>query len=255
MFQRFALRRAKLLISPSQAHAREVAQELHSDEASIRIIPNCFDPIEIPASVNGSRDENTILYVGRLEQVKGIPLLLEAARLVVQKFPGARFIFAGSSHPTLPKEDVDAMIRSYSLQNHVEQLGHVSQQGLIRLYRKAALCVIPSHYESFGLVALEAMACGIAVVATRVGALPEVIENGSTGLLVPPGDPNDLAEAISELLADPRKRARMGEAGSARARGKYSIEQISSINISMYEGVVARLSGFDRLNYMPSELS
>lgn len=255
VLQRFALRRAKLLVSPSHAHAREVTQELHSDDASIRIIPNCFDPAGIPPSVNGSRDENTVLYVGRLEQVKGIPLLLEAARLVVQKFPGARFIFAGSSHPTLPKEDVDAMIRSYSLQNHVEQLGHVSRQGLIRLYRKAALCVVPSHYESFGLVALEAMACGIAVVATRVGGLPEVIKNGSTGLLVPPGDPNDLAGAISELLADPRKRARMGEAGSARARGKYSIEQISSINISMYEGIVARLSGFDRLNYMPNELS
>jgi glycosyltransferase involved in cell wall biosynthesis len=253
--QRFALRRARLLLSPSQAHAREVAQELHADDASIRIIPNCFDLAEIPSSVSDSRDENTVLYVGRLEQVKGIPLLLAAGQLVVQKFPGARFILAGSSHPSLPKEDIDAMIRSYSLQNHVEQLGHVPQQELIRLYRKASLCVIPSHYESFGLVALEAMACGVAVVASQTGGLPEVIENGSTGLLVPPGDANALAEAIGQLLSDPVKRARMGEAGSARAREKYSIEQNALLNISVYEGIVAQPGALDRLNYMRSELS
>jgi len=255
VLQRFALRRARLLISPSQAHAREVAQELHADDASIRIIPNCFDLAEIPSSVNDSRDENTVLYVGRLEPVKGIPLLLAAAQLVVQEFPSARFILAGSSHPRLPREDIDAMIHSYSLQDHVALLGHVSQQELICLYRKASLCVVPSHYESFGLVALEAMACGVAVVAAQTGGLPEVVENGSTGLLVPPGNANALAEAIGELLGDPRKRARMGEAGSARARGKYSIEQNVLLNISMYEGIIARLGSFERLNYMPSELS
>lgn len=252
--QRIAFRRAKILISPSQAHAREVAQELHCDSASIRLIPNCFNSAEIPSSVNGSRDENTVLYVGRLEKVKGIPLLLEAARQVVQEYPKVRFILAGSFHPTLPREDIDAMIRSYSLQHHVELPGHVSQQELTLLYRKASLCVVPSHYESFGLVALEAMASGAAVIAAQTGGLPEVIENGRTGLLFPPGDANALAEGIVDLLGDPGKRARMGEAGSARARGKYSIEQNALLNISMYEGIVARSSAFDRLNYMPSEL-
>jgi glycosyltransferase involved in cell wall biosynthesis len=179
---------------------------------------------------------------------------LEAAQLVVQKCPSARFILAGSSHPSLPREDIDAMIRNYSLQNHVEQLGHVSQQELISLYGKASLCVVPSHYESFGLVALEAMACGVAVIAAQTGGLPEVIENGCTGLLVPPGDAKALAEAIGDLLGDPEKRARMGEAGSASARGKYSIKQNALLNISMYEEMVARFSAFDRLNYMPSEL-
>jgi glycosyltransferase involved in cell wall biosynthesis len=255
LLQRFAFRRARLLISPSQAHAREVAQELHSDIESIRVIPNCVDLTEIPSSTNGPRDESTVLYVGRIEQVKGIPLLLEAAQLVVQECPSTRFILAGSSHPTLPREDIAAMISRYSLQNHVEQLGHVSQQELISLYRRASLCVVPSHYESFGLVALEAMACGVAVVATQTGGLPEVIEDGSTGLLVPPGDASALAGAICELLGDPRKRSRMGEAGSARARGKYSIKQNTLLNISMYEGIVARPGAFDRLNYIPSELS
>ena len=255
MLQRIALRRAKLLTSPSHAHALEVAQELQTEKASIRIIPNCSDLAETPYSVNGSRDENTVLYVGRLEQVKGIPLLLEAANLVVQEYPGARFILAGSSHPTLPPEDIDAMIRSYSLQKHVAQLGHVSQQELMSLYRKAALCVVPSHYESFGLVALEAMACGVAVVAAQTGGLPEVVENGTTGLLVSPGDANALAGAIGELLGDPGKRARMGDAGRARARANYSIEKNALLNISMYEATVARPGAFDRLNYMPSGLS
>jgi len=105
-----------------------------------------------------------------------------------------------------------------------------------------------------GCAYLEAMACGVTVVATQTGGLPEVIEHGSTGLLVPPGDADALAQAICELLGDSRRRARMGEAGSARAREKYSIKQNALLNISMYEEIVARLSGFDRLNYMPSEL-
>jgi glycosyltransferase involved in cell wall biosynthesis len=251
--QRIALRRAQLLISPSQAHAREVAHELNSDIASIRIIPNCFNRAEIPKGVR-ARDENTVLYVGRLEPVKGIPLLLEAAQLVVQKCPSVRFLLAGAFHPTLPREDIDAMIRRYSLQNHVEQLGHISQEKLGRLYSKASLCVVPSHYESFGLVALEAMAYGIPVIATQTGGLPEVIENGSTGLLVPPGNAHALANAIGELLGDPEKCRRMGEAGSTRARVKYSIEHNALVNISTYERIVARLNPFHRLDYMPSEL-
>ena len=247
VLQRIALRRATLLISPSQAHAREVAHELRSHVASIRIIPNCFNRAEIPEGVEGSRDENTVLYVGRLEPVKGVPLLLEAAQLVVQKCPGVRFLLAGSFHPTLPREDIDAMIRRYSLQNQVEQLGHISQLKLAGLYSKASLCVVPSHYESFGLVALEAMAYGIPVIAAQTGGLPEVIENGSTGLLVPPGNANALATAISELLGDPEERRRLGEAGRVSARVKYSTEQNALLNISTYERIVARLSPFHRV--------
>lgn len=84
------------------------------------------------------------------------------------------------------------------------------------------LFVLPSRWEGFGLVLLEAMAAGRAVVASRVSAIPEVVEDGVTGLLVPPGDPAALAAAIGALLADPARRAAMGAAGRARVTTRFA---------------------------------
>jgi glycosyltransferase involved in cell wall biosynthesis len=233
--QRFALRRAKLLISPSRAHAQEIARELRYDPRSLQVIPHCIDLAEIPSSDQVTGDGRTVLFVGRLERVKGISLFLEAAELVVQECPTARFLVAGANHPTLPHAEIDQMIRSYSLQEHVERLGHVPWHELVSLYREASVCAVPSHYESFGLVALEAMACGVPVVAARAGGLPEIIEDGMTGLLVPAGDTPALAKAIVSLLKDRGERTQMGSAGRERARTKFSVEENSAANLCLYK--------------------
>jgi glycosyltransferase involved in cell wall biosynthesis len=227
--QRFALRRAKLLISPSRAHAQEIARELRYDPTSLQVVPNCIDLAEMPFSDQVTGDGRTVLFVGRLERVKGISLFLEAARLVIQDCPTTRFLVAGANHPTLPHAEIDQRIRNYSLQDHVEQLGYVPWNKLVSLYQEATVCVVPSHYESFGLVALEAMACGVPVVATRAGGLPEIIEDGMTGLLVTSGDAPELANAIVSLLRDRKERTQMGSAGRERARSKFSIELILRI--------------------------
>lgn len=240
--QRFALRRAKLLISPSRAHAQEIARELRYDPSSLQVVRNCIDLTEIPSSDQVTGDGRTVLFVGRLERVKGFSLFLEAAQLVVQECPTTRFLVAGANHPTLPHEEIDQMILSYSLQSHVEQLGHVPWHELIPLYQQASVCVVPSHYESFGLVALEAMACGVPVVAARAGGLPEVIEDGMTGLLVPAGDAPALANAIVSLLRDREERTQMGSAGRERARTKFSIEEHSAANLCLYKDM-NRLNG------------
>jgi glycosyltransferase involved in cell wall biosynthesis len=252
--QRFALRRAVLLVSPSRAHAQEIARELHSDHTSSRVIPNCIDLEELPSS-EVSREQNLVLFVGRLERVKGVSLLLEAARMVVQECPNTRFVLAGASHPTMPAEEIDAIIRSYSLEEHFERLNFVPRQKLISLYQRAAICVVPSHYESFGLVALEAMACGLPVVATRVGGLPEVVKDKVTGLLVPPNAPAALAKAICELLTDPSKRTSMGKAGYERARAKFSVEHHAIVNECLYEEILARLNTTARDNAISGQLA
>jgi len=246
--QRFAIRRAKLLISPSRAHAEEIARELRYDPRSLGVVPNCIDLAEIPSGDQATGDGRTVLFVGRLERVKGISLFLEAAQLVMQECPTTRFLVAGANHPTLPHAELDQMVRSYSLQDHVEQLGQVPWQELVSLYQRASVCVVPSHYESFGLAALEAMACGVPVVAARAGGLPEIIEDGMTGLLVTAGDAAALAKAIVSLLKDREERTQMGSAGRERARTKFSIEENSAANLSLYEdlkSIEAGRSGID----------
>lgn len=244
--QRFALRRARLLISPSRAHAQEIARELHYDPTSLEVVPNCIDLAEIPSGDQVTRDGRTVLFVGRLERVKGISLFLKAAKLVVQECPNTRFLVAGANHPTMPPAEIEELIQSCSLQNHVEQLGYLPRHDLIPLYQQASVCVVPSYYESFGLVALEAMACGVPVVAARAGGLPEVIEDGRTGLIVPSGDAPALAKAIVTLLTDQQERTQMGSAGRERARTKFSIEENSAANLSLYQDMKSLEGGRPR---------
>ncbi|MHB1422892.1 MAG: glycosyltransferase, partial [Gemmataceae bacterium] len=116
-------------------------------------------------------------------------------------------------------------------------LGHVPWPKLMDCYRRAALFVMPSYYETFGISCVEAMAFGLPVVATRAGGLPEVVEDGVTGLLVPPGDPAALAAAMARLLADPDLRRRMGQAGRQRAIEKFTAERVVRETISVYERV------------------
>ena len=244
MLQRLALRRAQRLISPSEAHAREIAKELNCDHEAIPIVPNCTDLEVASARSSGSAPQPAVLFVGRFERVKGLLLLLQAARLVVNEFPAARFVLAGGTHPTLPLEEIHATIDRYSLQQHIELRGYVPAQELVRLYHEALLCVVPSHYESFGLVALESMACGLPVVASGVGGLAEVVDHDRTGLLVPPGDAEILAKEIIGLLNDPQRCRRMGEAGRQRTRERFAIENSLKRTLAIYEATSNAPSAF-----------
>ncbi|HEY6231366.1 MAG TPA: glycosyltransferase family 4 protein [Pyrinomonadaceae bacterium] len=234
MLQRVALRRASVLVSPSRGHAREIARELRHHETSIRIIPNATNLIE-PRAPRTGNDNPTVLFAGRLEPVKGILVLLEAAAEVVKQLPMTRFVLAGNSHPALPLENLESSIRDYRLEKNVMQVGALKKGELESWYRRASLCVVPSHYESFGLVALEAMAAGLPVVATRVAGLPELVESGMTGLLVEAADAKSLAAAITRVLNDPVSAAAMGTAARERVREKFLVSQNAPLNLSLYQ--------------------
>jgi glycosyltransferase involved in cell wall biosynthesis len=251
MLQRFALRRATVLLSPSEAHAREIAQELGANHKSIRIVPNGITVNEV-SNPQESRNDATVLYVGRLERVKGVPLFLQAAQRLASEFPSVRFVLAGGSHPTLSRNDIDSMIRSYQLEDKVQFLGHVPRLILIDLFRKSTVCVVPSHYETFGLVALEAMTWGVPVVASRTGALPEIVVDGVTGLLVSTGNHTAFAEAIGRLLRNPAERKRMGMAGRERVLTEFSAENNIALSLRVYEEVTARTNEPRPLNAVQS---
>jgi glycosyltransferase involved in cell wall biosynthesis len=157
---------------------------------------------------------------------------------VLEEIPGVKFIFAGASHPTLPTEELDELINTNGLSGKVERLGQVGRDRLGTLYRAASVCVLPSYYESFGLAALEAMSFEVAVVATRVGGLPEVVDDGITGLLVKPGDASALAKALLALLTDPERRGRMGKLGRERAELLFSADRIFDMNLAIYQQAI-----------------
>lgn len=236
--QRSAIRSAQMLISPSRAHASEIAGEFAPQQLPITVIPNCVElEPSLPTISEPGRGLN-VLYVGRLEKGKGLVDLLLAARLVLHDIPEVKLILAGASQPTLPTEELDELIISNGLSGKVERLGQVGRERLGVLYRAASVCVLPSYYESFGLAALEAMSCGVAVVGTRVGGLPEVVEHGVTGLLVAPGDANALAKALLDLLTDPERRESMGRLGRERAERLFSADSVFDMNMCMYQQAI-----------------
>ncbi|TAK34795.1 MAG: glycosyltransferase family 1 protein [Chloroflexota bacterium] len=240
LLQRMSMRRARLLISPSRAHAREVSTELGSNCPPVEIIPNCVESPRILRYDAEGRDDATVLFAGRLEQCKAVPVLLAAAGHVLRECSSARFVLAGAPHPTLASGEIDALIRHHALDGHIELIGHVPREQLDWWYRRATICVLPSYYETFGISALEAMANGVPVVATSVGGLPEVVQHGVVGLLVAPGNAPALAEAILRLLKDPETRRQMGLAGLTRSRTDFDALGTTEKTVNAYGRILGR---------------
>jgi glycosyltransferase involved in cell wall biosynthesis/LmbE family N-acetylglucosaminyl deacetylase/SAM-dependent methyltransferase len=231
--QRVALRRAKLLISPSYAHAREIRDELRGPLPPIVVVPNALG-IE---KGNGHRQTTkapNVLYAGRIEQRKGIETLLNAAAQTREELPQSQFIFAGDFHSSVSPIEFQRLVRKHQLDEHVSLLGPVSWNVLRQLYKDATVAVLPSHYETFGLAALEPMAFGTPVVASASSALPEVVVDEENGKLVAPGDCGALARAMIEILSEPAARDRMGKAAVEHA-ALFDIRKLMPLNERVYQ--------------------
>jgi glycosyltransferase involved in cell wall biosynthesis len=158
-----------------------------------------------PAAGHASR---RILFVGRDWERKGGPDLLAAFEIVRPRHPGARLIVAGCS----PRIDVEG----------VTVLGEVDPGVLSQEYRRAAVFCLPTLVEPFGIVFVEALTHGLPVVATSVGAVPDIVQDGETGYLTTPRDVSGLADRLSALLSDPQQGRRFGELGRQRVRERYT---------------------------------
>ena len=167
--------------------------------------------------------------VAALVPHKGQKHLVAAAKLVVREVSDARFLIVGEGEL---REPLDRQIRSLGLDRHVRLTGF--RADALGLLKSFDLCAMSSVTEGLGSVVLEAMACGRAVVATRAGGLPEIVDDGATGVLVAPGDEAALAAAIVDLLRDPARRAAMGQAGRRRVEREFSIDQMVRGTVEVY---------------------
>lgn len=175
--------------------------------------------------------KKVIGFVGRLRHEKGLDILLDALQHVIKVHPDTLLLVIGKGPD---RESLKLIADSLKLQKHIIWLGQKSPEEVYQLYSIMDVVAVPSLFEGFGLVAAEAMAAGLPVVATKVEGLTEVIEDGVTGILVPPGNSQALAKAITELLVNQDRALQMGQKGLQRVQEHFSIEKFKESILAAY---------------------
>ena len=235
-------RGSSAIITHSGRHRDELARGEGYSAGDFALIPHGLPDLAEPPRPRGreSDAEEEILYVGRFEHRKGVDVLLRAIPAVLASRPRARLTLAGKfeGDPSWP----DFTARHPGLAGHrVRALGRVSAEELHRLYAGCDVFVAPSRYESFGLIYVEAMRHAKPVVGCRVGGVPDVVADGETGLLTPPGDASALADALIRLLAEPDLRSRLGRAGRADFLRRFSARSLATASAAFYASVLKSL--------------
>ena len=227
-WERLNARRADVVIAPSRYSADVARREYGVAASRLVVVP---EPIELErwaalftAAARRPRGGPTILCVARMYPRKRIADLLEASALLRRRIAGARVRIVGRG----PEFETAVRLHgALGLGDTVTLVGDISPERLAEEYVSADIFCLPSVQESFGIVFLEAMAAGLPVVACRAAAIPEVVEDGVTGLLVPPRSPDRLAVVLEVLAADPGRARAMGNAGR-RGVTAYTPERVAA---------------------------
>ena len=200
-------------------------------------------PVSVHEQLWLPRHAPVVGQVAALVPHKGQRYLIEAARLVVGRIPDARFVVLGEGEL---REHLERQIRGHQLEKHVLLAGFRAEVfGWIKGFDVFAMSSVT---EGLGTSLLDAMACTKPIVATRAGGIPEVVDDGVSGLLVPPRDPHALAAAIVRLLEDAELGRRMGEAGLARVRERFTVERMVAETAALYGRVAGRGHATDTSN-------
>lgn len=241
LLERNICEKASAITTPSVFQAREIAQSKGWSMDRFHVIPNPISKTMLEASsqarLPGDNHEGPLLlYVGRLAQVKGIESLFAAAKEVQARVSRVTFVLAGPWQMPLPPESYGLQLNRRSA-NGVLWIGAQEPSQLADWYRRATLFVMPSYFESFGISVVEAMAFGLPVIATTGGALPEVIQDGVTGQLVPPGDSTALAAAILCSLDNSDARQNMSRSARDSVLEKFTAERAAGATLQLYSDI------------------
>jgi glycosyltransferase involved in cell wall biosynthesis len=222
---------ADVHVAISAGLARYLAESEGFDPEGFEIVHYGVEAGPEPPSLPGAP---RLAIVGRLIPIKGHDVLLRAVAAARERLPGLTLEVAGDGEL---EPELRATAAGLGLGDAVTFLGRVAPPGPV--LERAEVVVVPSFGEGFGMVALEAMERGRPVIASAVGGLPEIVDDGRTGLLVPPGDPAALGTAIAELAGDAARAAELGAAGRARALTEFSQERCTERIAALYGAALA----------------
>jgi glycosyltransferase involved in cell wall biosynthesis len=225
---------ARTVVVDSHCSARQIQSELGVSQDKIKVFPAPVDVDKLQPGEPVLKPRRYILSVAQLERRKDFPTLLKAVQTVVNNFEEIELRVVGDGKE---RSNLERMVRQLELGKHVVFLGHLPDDKLIAEYCGASLFTLASRQEGIGIVFLEAMACGLPVVATDSGGSADPVVHGQTGFLVPVGDWSTLAQYMLQVLKNPRLAQRLGSAGRKKAVKEYSFGVISHQLDSIYAEV------------------
>jgi D-inositol-3-phosphate glycosyltransferase len=199
-----------------------------------------LDRASIRRNLGVAANEQVVLFVGRIEPLKGIDVLLRAVSHLDGRF--RVLVIGGDGKDVARKSELAALAAELRIAAKVTFLDAVPHDDLPLYYNAADICVVPSYYESFGLVAVEAMACGVPVIASRVGGLKETVQDGQTGYLIPWLCPEPFAERLELLLNNEPMRLSLGR-GARAAAERYHWSEVAARVEDVYHDLVSQYRG------------
>ncbi len=245
--EKTAVETADRVIAVSAGMRADILRHFDADPARVVVIHNGIDPDRFRRTERRDALDRFgvqppyVLFVGRITDQKGIFHLLEAAK----SLPVGVQVVLCASAPDTPEIE-ERLSRAVPAHPNVRWINEMVPVGVvIQLYSHAAVFACPSVYEPFGLINLEAMACETPVVASGVGGILEVVEDGKTGLLVEPGRPGELAATLARVLANPALGRTMGQAGRRRVEERFSWASVAARTAEVYAEAIAEFKRSD----------
>ncbi len=229
------LRISDIVTAVSPSVANELT-EYGIDSSKVKVMWNGVNEKSFPTNKN-EKLEKYVLYTGVLRARKGLFDLIKCAIIVSKIIPDAKFVICGTG-PLLQK--LKEQVKSAGLEQKVVFLGRVDRKKLIKIYQGATIYVVSSIYEGLPTVILEAMACGLPVVATDIGGNRDLISSNVNGLLVPPRSPEIMAQMIMELWNDEKLRKKLGDCARKTIMKKYTWDMITDNFINVYESLLKK---------------
>ena len=231
--QKRVARTLRHILTVSQCAREDIGRDFDIPPERFRIVPNGINTDLFYPLPDVARDPTRIIVTNSADTpLKGLVYLLRAVADIRRRRP-VRLVVIGQPKPN---GTIERLIRKLDLADQVTFTGRISNTAFVRQYARASIAAVPSVYEGFGLPAGEAMACGVPVIATTGGALPEVV--GDAGVLVPPRDAKALTVAIEDLLDHPDKAAAIGQHGYQRVQTHFTWQRAAEKTVAAYREVI-----------------